>query len=183
MAWLSILGFLWTIFGDKIKELFHRLFSEAAAELPEPHTFGSEAEATLALIDKVREKVKGPFQRLVINFMRRHAVREGKLVKHLEPEVMAQLSATVSKEEEVINGIQKLVESQYSGDYRKAFDAYDSNKDGTLSSDELTGVLVDADIGSRFSRWLYVRGIIKELDMLNTNGSIEWEEFIARVKG
>ena len=45
-----------------------------------------------------------------------------------------------------------LVEARFGGDYRKAFDHYDSDHDGKVSKDELMALLQDAGIGNFLTR-------------------------------
>lgn len=95
--WVSIFTILWAIFGDRIREWFLSLFSKVAKELPAPESYGSEAEATLALLDRALEKVKRrPLKRLMLLFMRRNVVRDGKLVESLPPEAQDELKALQS---------------------------------------------------------------------------------------
>lgn len=92
--WASIFTIFWGIFGDKIMAWLKSLFDKAAKELPAPETFGSQENASLALIEKALEKVgRRPFKRLALLFMKRNAVKNGKLVEKLDPEAEQELKA------------------------------------------------------------------------------------------
>lgn len=80
------------------------------------------------------------------------------------------------QKQEVVAKIARLVAEEFKGDYRLAFSFYDSNQDNRISKDELTRLLVDADIGSRLTRWAYIRGIVDALDTDN-DGHISYREF------
>jgi Ca2+-binding EF-hand superfamily protein len=75
-----------------------------------------------------------------------------------------------------------LVGANFGGDYRAAFGHYDINRDGAISMQELTTLLVDAGVGSGWTRWAWVAGIIEELDA-NADGVISWPEFAAAFDG
>lgn len=97
MQWAAIASLLWAIFGDRIKKLLDNLFKKTAKELPPADSFGSESDAAVALIDKALEKVKRrPLQKIALLFMRRNAVREGKLVQQLDEESKGELKAIES---------------------------------------------------------------------------------------
>jgi Ca2+-binding EF-hand superfamily protein len=87
----------------------------------------------------------------------------------------------MSKEqEELVEKVQALLQKQY-GDtspesMRKLFDAYDRNGDGRVGGDELEQLLKDAGVGNGLTRGMWVKGIIKELD-LNRDQTIDWAEF------
>lgn len=87
---------------------------------------------------------------------------------------------TMSRREQIINGVAALVISNYEGDYQKAFDAY-SGDEKTLSVSKLEQILKDAHIGG-FFRELYAEGILKELDK-NQDRVITWEEFADAFNG
>ncbi len=87
----------------------------------------------------------------------------------------------MSKEqEELVEKVQALLQKQY-GDageesMRKLFDAYDRDGDGRINADELEKLLKDAGVGNSLTRGMWVKGIIKELD-LNRDQTIDWGEF------
>lgn len=87
----------------------------------------------------------------------------------------------MSKEqEELVEKVQALLQKQY-GDttpesMRKLFDAYDRKGDGRIGNEELEQLLKDAGVGNSFTRSMWVKGIIKELD-LNRDQTIDWDEF------
>ncbi len=78
--------------------------------------------------------------------------------------------------------VSRLVSSKFGGDYKKAFDAYDTNHDGSINADELTKLLKDADVGNFATRGAWVSGIMERFDK-NKNGKIEWKEFDEGVRG
>ena len=71
-----------------------------------------------------------------------------------------------------------FVDAWFNGDYRAAFEDYDADKDGVLSRGELKRLLIDAQIGTGLTRWLWVNGIIGDLDK-DGDGGISWAEFQA----
>jgi hypothetical protein len=72
--------------------------------------------------------------------------------------------------------VNKLTASRFDNDYKKGFDFYDKNKDGTINSDELSTLLADADVGNSLTRWKWVDGVMKTMDA-NKDGKITWTEF------
>jgi hypothetical protein len=74
-----------------------------------------------------------------------------------------------------------LVKNKFGGDYKKAFDAYDSNKDGAIDAAELGKLLEDAGVGKPWTRPMWVSGIMKEMDK-NKDGKIQWSEFESAIK-
>ena len=82
----------------------------------------------------------------------------------------------MGKREEIIKKISDLVREKYGGDWKAAFEGEDADKDGKISSKELTAVFAAAGIGSGLTRFLYVNGTMEQLDP-NRDGFIEWEDF------
>lgn len=87
----------------------------------------------------------------------------------------------MSKEQqELVDKIRALLSKKYGDDsmasMRKLFDAYDRDGDGKIGSDELQKLLEDAGIGNAFTRGMWIKGIIGQLD---TSGDkkIDWSEF------
>jgi len=66
--------------------------------------------------------------------------------------------------------------NHYDGDYRKAFDDYDSNLDGMMTRDEIVELLADAGVGNRLTRGMWANGILDKLDM-NQDHGVSWAEF------
>ncbi len=66
--------------------------------------------------------------------------------------------------------------NHYDGDYRKAFDDYDSNLDGMMTKDEIVELLADAGVGNRLTRGMWANGILDKLDM-NQDHGVSWAEF------
>lgn len=85
-----------------------------------------------------------------------------------------------NEKDELVQKVQALLQKQY-GDtspesMRKLFDAYDHDGDGRVGGDELERLLKDAGVGNSFTRGMWVKGIIKELDQ-NRDQTIDWGEF------
>jgi len=80
------------------------------------------------------------------------------------------------KRQELEDKITALVTSRFGGDYRAAFNHYDSDGSGAINADELKRLLTEAGIGSVLTRWAWVRGIMSELDG-DGDGGISWTEF------
>ncbi len=72
--------------------------------------------------------------------------------------------------------VSRLVSARFGGDYKKAFDAYDANHDGSINAEELKKLLKDADVGNFATRGAWVSGIMERFDK-NKDGKIEWREF------
>ena len=72
--------------------------------------------------------------------------------------------------------VSALVASKFNGDYKKGFDHYDNDKDGSISKSELVQMLEDAGVGNGLTRGAWANGIIKKLDG-NGDKKIEWTEF------
>ena len=71
-----------------------------------------------------------------------------------------------------------LVAKNFGGDYRKAFDHYDGDKDAGIKKDEIVKLLEDAGIGKPWTRGAWANGILKKLDK-GQDGKIQWDEFQA----
>jgi len=69
-----------------------------------------------------------------------------------------------------------LVEKQFGGDYKKAFEAYDGDHDGGVNGDELSQLLKDAKVGTFVTRGMWVKGILDKLDKTGDR-KIQWPEF------
>lgn len=79
-------------------------------------------------------------------------------------------------EEELKRKVGALVEKEYGGDYKKAFDHYDGDHDGAVNADELTRLLKDAGVGNFATRGAWVSGILEKLDKTHDH-KIQWHEF------
>jgi hypothetical protein len=94
-------------------------------------------------------------------------------------------SKAVEKEDpnvkELKEKVGKLVKANFKGDYKKAFEHYDADKDNAVNADEITKLLKDADVGTWATRWKWVDGILDRLDQ-NKNKKIEWTEFDTGMK-
>jgi hypothetical protein len=86
--------------------------------------------------------------------------------------------ASEENKQELRDKVADLVGTRFGGDYRAAFGHYDANQDGAISKAELKALLGDAGVGSIWTRWAWVAGIIKELDG-DGDGLITWPEFMA----
>ena len=86
--------------------------------------------------------------------------------------------ANSQNKQELQNKVAALIATRFAGDYRATFGHYDTDRDGAIGTDELKALLADAGVGSRLTRWLWVAGIMKELDA-DTDGLITWPEFAA----
>ena len=78
--------------------------------------------------------------------------------------------------ESVIQDVTAFVAERYNGDWKKAFDAEDSDHDGRLSSTEVSVILAKAGVGMRLTRWAIALEVISAMDV-NGNGYINWDEF------
>jgi Ca2+-binding EF-hand superfamily protein len=86
--------------------------------------------------------------------------------------------ASDANKQELRAKLDALVGASFGGDYRAAFGHYDGDRDGAISTQELTTLLIDANVGSGWTRWAWVAGIIEEPDA-NADGVISWPEFAA----
>ena len=74
--------------------------------------------------------------------------------------------------------IERLVVSKYAGNFQRAFDHYDGDKDGKINRAELMSLLSDAGIGNWLTRSQWVNGILAELDT-DKDGAISAAELEA----
>jgi Ca2+-binding EF-hand superfamily protein len=79
--------------------------------------------------------------------------------------------------QEVIEQVTKFVNNRYGGDWRKAFDAEDSNGDGRLTREEVSAVLAKAGVGLRLTRWAIALEVITAMDA-DGDGGISFDEFM-----
>jgi hypothetical protein len=85
--------------------------------------------------------------------------------------------ASERQRQELSEKVSALVKTEFGGDYSMAFRHY-ANGDGNVGKIGVRALLKDAGIGSIFTRWAWVVGIMKELDT-NGDGGISWPEFAA----
>jgi hypothetical protein len=78
--------------------------------------------------------------------------------------------------EELKAKVGALVGNKFGGDYKKAFDHYDTDHDGGITKSELTRLLSDAGVGNSLTRGTWASRIIEKLDK-NGDSKIEWDEF------
>lgn len=90
--------------------------------------------------------------------------------------------ASERQKKEVADKVTSLIETKYDGDYVKAFDAHDSNKDGKIDADELKAVLIAAGIGNGLTRHAWIKGVMAEMDK-DCDGKISYKEFRAALPG
>lgn len=86
-----------------------------------------------------------------------------------------------SNVKELQEKVGKLVKVKFKGSYEMAFDYYDANKDKAVSSEEITRLLEDADVGNWMTRSTWVSQILERMDT-NKNGKVEWKEFEDGIK-
>jgi hypothetical protein len=86
-------------------------------------------------------------------------------------------SVVEKEKQELIQKVGALVEEQFAGDFKSAFDHYANKRSqtGSIDSDELSELLRDADIGNTFTRGFWVSGIMAEVDKDN-DGFITYTE-------
>ncbi len=82
----------------------------------------------------------------------------------------------MDRKAELIDKVTNLVVTGFAGDYRAAFMHYDANTDGFVSKAELDTLLIDANVGNRFTRPVWINGIIDAMDV-NGDDKISWDEF------
>lgn len=75
-----------------------------------------------------------------------------------------------------------LVAKTFGGDYKKAFEHYDGDKDGGVGKDEIKKLLEDAGVGNGLTRGAWASGIIEKVDK-SADGKIQWTEFEAVFSG
>lgn len=85
-----------------------------------------------------------------------------------------------SQEQEVVEKIKRLVDEEFEGDYQKAFTFY-AGETGRIDKGQMTALFIDAEIGGRLTRWLYIKGAMEALD-LNKDGGVSYEEFEQKTK-
>jgi hypothetical protein len=91
--------------------------------------------------------------------------------------------ATEAQKRELTDKVNRLIKDRFGGDWHKAFEHYDSDKqDGRISKAELGLLLQDAGIGNWLTRGAWADGIIAALDA-NQDSAISGPEFEAVLKG
>jgi hypothetical protein len=78
--------------------------------------------------------------------------------------------------EELKKKVGALVDKKFGGSYKKAFDHYDSDRDGGVTKNELMALLSDAGVGNGLTRGVWASKIIDKLDK-SGDQKIEWTEF------
>lgn len=88
--------------------------------------------------------------------------------------------ASDANKKELVTKVAALVAAKFNNSYQAAFDYYDGllekARDGKVNQDSLIRLLKDADVGSGFTRSLWAKAIIAELDK-DHDGAISLEEF------
>jgi hypothetical protein len=72
--------------------------------------------------------------------------------------------------------VARLVDENFAGEYRRAFDHYDADHDGKMTKDEIKQMLSDAGVGNGLTRGAWADGILKKLDLDHDRG-VKWSEF------
>ena len=85
--------------------------------------------------------------------------------------------ASEEEKRELIGKLEALVQEQYDGDYKTAFDHYANKRSesGSVDADELSDLLSDAGVGNAFTRGFWVDGVMAEVDKDN-DGFITYSE-------
>lgn len=76
----------------------------------------------------------------------------------------------------VVQKVTHVVTTAYSGDWKKAFVAFDKNEDGKIDRGELTDLLARCEIGYALTRPIIAAQILALMDTDN-DGAISFEEF------
>ncbi len=86
----------------------------------------------------------------------------------------------MAPEMELVTKVKMLLQARMGRDditaLREGFEAYDCNQSGCLEPEELQRVLEDADIGNKFTRGMWVKGILARLDRDRDN-ALSWDDF------
>ncbi len=83
---------------------------------------------------------------------------------------------------ELTTKVGDLVSRNFGGDYRRAFDHYDSDHDGGVSKNELVQLLHDAGVGNMLTRGKWANGILERVDK-DGDGRVQWSEFESVFQG
>ena len=84
--------------------------------------------------------------------------------------------ASQENKRELRDKVAALATNRFHGDFQAAFRHYDLDGNGLIDVEELKTLLADAGIGSSWTRWAWVSGIISEIDK-DGDGKISWPEF------
>jgi hypothetical protein len=79
-------------------------------------------------------------------------------------------------EKELKQKVSALVAHKFGGDYKKAFEHYDRDKDGAVQKGELVAMLAEAGVGNGLTRGIWASKIVERLDS-GGDSAIEWSEF------
>lgn len=79
---------------------------------------------------------------------------------------------------ELRDGVSALVGTRFGGSYRVAFAHYDRNRRGQIDREGLITLLVDAEIGGRWTRPGWATAVFAEAAR-DVEGLISWPEFAA----
>jgi hypothetical protein len=85
-------------------------------------------------------------------------------------------AAENSDERELREKFTALIQRDFHGSFRAAFDHFDKNHDGKIDRGELIEFLKSAGIGNGFTRRYWADGILDKLDT-NHDRMISWDEF------
>ncbi|NVB83311.1 MAG: EF-hand domain-containing protein [Kofleriaceae bacterium] len=81
-----------------------------------------------------------------------------------------------ANEKELKQKVSALVAKKFGGDYKKAFDHYDTDGDGGIGKGELVDMLSEAGIGNGLTRGVWANKIIEKLDG-GGDKKVQWGEF------
>ena len=98
------------------------------------------------------------------------------------PQQLSRVKSTIGKSDmdehqrQFLEKVQAHVRDNFQGDYRKAFEHYDRNKDEAISSAELKEFLSAIGITGPLALRLWASGIQEKMDS-NRDALISWDEF------
>jgi hypothetical protein len=81
-----------------------------------------------------------------------------------------------ANEKELKQKVSALVAKKFGGDYKRAFDHYDTDGDGGIGKGELVGMLSEAGVGNGLTRGVWASKIIEKLDG-GGDKKVQWAEF------
>lgn len=77
--------------------------------------------------------------------------------------------------------VSAMVTKRFGGDYRRAFEHYDQDRDGGVDKASLTRLLADAGVGNGITRGAWANGVLAKLDR-SGDEKIQWSEFEQVIK-
>ena len=82
--------------------------------------------------------------------------------------------------ESIISDVTAYVVRVHGGDWRAAFDAEDTDRDGVLTSDDIIRILGKAGVGYRLTRGVIATQVLQEMDF-NQDGGVSFDEFLKKM--